>query len=89
MHLSVFYLAVVWLGLLIAASLIYMIRTPSITTRILALDTIGLMVAALLALFSRVSGNHFYLDGALLLGLLSFTATVAAARYHYEGKLFR
>lgn len=89
MHLSVFYIATIWLGLLIAASLVFMIRTDSITTRILVLDTVGLMVAALLALFSRVSGNHFYLDGALLLGLLSFAATVAAARYHSQGKLFR
>lgn len=89
MHLSVFYIAVIWLGLLIAASLVYMIRTDSITTRILVLDTVGLMVAALLALSSRASGNHFYLDSALLLGLLSFAATVAAARYHYQGKLFQ
>lgn len=88
MHLVVFYIAIVWLGLLFVASLLYMIRVSSTATRILVLDTMGLLLTTLLALFTRVTNNPFYLDAALFLALLAFISTLAAARYYQEGKLF-
>jgi multicomponent Na+:H+ antiporter subunit F len=49
-----------------------------------------LIVIGLLVLLSDVERVPYFLDAALVLALLSFVATVAAARYHEsEGELFR
>ena len=43
---------------------------------------------ALLILYSDSRKVGYYLDAALVLALLSFLATIAAARYHSEGEIF-
>jgi len=69
-------------------SVISVIRARSSLTRILALDMTILILIALLVLFSDSNRVSYYLDAALMLALLSVIATIAAARYHSEGKLF-
>ncbi len=88
MHTVVFYVAVLWMTVLLAASTLLVIRARSILSRILALDMLVLILVALLALLSDLLGVPYFLDAGLVLALLSFTATVAATRYHREGKVF-
>ena len=88
MHQAVFYGAALWMTVLLALSVISVIRARSSLTRILALDMTILILIALLVLFSVSRGVPYYLDAALMLALLSVIATIAAARYHSEGKLF-
>jgi multicomponent Na+:H+ antiporter subunit F len=57
-------------------------------TRVLALDTFTLIQVALLALFGYLQDVVHYLDAALVLALLAFVGTLAAARYEAEGRLF-
>lgn len=87
MHTVVFYIATIWIGLLFGISVVLMIRVPFIA-RILVLDTLNLILIALLTLFATANRTAYYLDAALLLALLSFGGTLAAARYHSEGKVF-
>lgn len=64
------------------------VRGPSIAARILAIDTAALLVIALLVLFTYWQRVPYYLDAALVLALLGFVGTLAAARFHGEGRLF-
>lgn len=88
MHTIAFYVAAVWMTLLLGTSVVLIIRARSVLSRILTLDMLILIIVALLALFADAEGVSYFLDAALVLALLSFVATLAAVRYHAEGKLF-
>jgi multicomponent Na+:H+ antiporter subunit F len=70
----------VWLTLLLAAIGMFAIKARSDAVRLLAVDAITLMLVAILALFSIMNQQSYYLDAALALALVSFISTVAAAR---------
>lgn len=88
MHEIAFEIATLWLGLLIVPCLILVLRAETSATRILALDTLTLLLIGLLVLWSATEGVSYFLDAALLLALLGFIATLAAARYYGAGRLF-
>jgi multicomponent Na+:H+ antiporter subunit F len=88
MHEVVFQIAALWLAILVVPCAILVIRASSVTTRILALDTLVLVLIGLLVLLSDSEGVSFFLDAALLLALLGFVSTLAAARFHAQGKIF-
>lgn len=88
MHTIVFYLIVLWTAVLFGITVILIIRSHSTMVRILMLDTLNLLLITLLALFADANRSAHYLDAALLLALLAFVATLAAARYQSERKVF-
>ena len=88
MHQIVFYIATAWLTVLLAVGVLAVIRVRRTAGRILALDMLTLILAALLVLFGRAQRTPYYLDAALILALLAFVSTLAAARYHGERKIF-
>lgn len=88
MHEIVFYLAFVWMTVLLVVSALAVVRLPSTTSRILALDMLTLILVALLVLYADWQRSPYYLDAALILSLLAFMATLVLARYHGEGKVF-
>ena len=88
MHVEVFYLAMVWMTGLLGIAVVMVIRARSALRRILALDVLTLILIALLILYADASQTAYYLDAALALALLSFIATLAAVRYHSDGRLF-
>ncbi len=88
MHPFVFYLAVTWIAGLLGATAYLVVRAPSTAVRILAADTLTIVLIALLVLVAHASGEAYYLDGALALALLSFVATLALGRYWGLGRPF-
>ena len=88
MHETVFELAAAWMTLLLGVSVVYVIRARSAMVRILALDTLTLILVALLILYADANRSPYYLDAALVLSLLAFLATLALARYHGERRIF-
>jgi len=88
MHETVFSIATIWVACLLVVCVLVMLRSRSGLVRVLALDTMTLMFITMLVLFSDSRGVSWYLDVALVLALLSFISTVAAARYYAEGKIF-
>ena len=88
MHETVFQVATVWMAGLLSTCVVIMVRSSSAMVRVLALDTMTIMLIAMLVLFSDSRGVPFYLDAALVLALLSFVSTIAASRYYSEGKVF-
>ena len=88
MHELIFYLAFVWMTILLVVSAVAVVRLRETTSRILALDMLTLILVALLVLYADWQRSPYYLDAALILSLLAFIATLVLAHYHGEGKVF-
>lgn len=88
MHETMFFLATGWMTILLIITLVAVVRAATVMVRILALDTLTLILTGLLILFASANRLSYYLDAALILALLSFVSTMAAARYHSEQKVF-
>lgn len=84
----IFYVALIWMTCLLLTAAVTVIRADDALTRILALDVLTLVLTALLVLYSTTTETSFYLDAALMLALLSFLSTIAAARYYSVGRIF-
>lgn len=88
MHEIVFYVAALWMTVLAAVMVATVIGVRSTASRILALDTLTLVIVALLTLYGAAGRSPYYLDAALILALLAFVGTIAAALYHGERGIF-
>ncbi len=88
MHELVYYAAMIWMTGLLCGCLLLVIRTKSTMVRVLALDSLTLILVAVLILYSTTKETSYYLDAALLLALVSFVSTLVAARYSSERKIF-
>jgi multicomponent Na+:H+ antiporter subunit F len=88
LHEVVFYVAVTWMTVLLTVGVVATIKLPLTGGRILALDTLTLILTALLVLYGTAERTSYYLDVALVLALLAFVGTLAAARYYGERKIF-
>ena len=88
MHEIVFYFALAWMTVLLVTSVAAVIRLRSTAGRILALDTLTLILVALLVLYAAANRSPYYMDAALALSLLGFLATLVLARYHGERRIF-
>lgn len=85
---ALFAFGIAWLSVLAGALLVMILRARSLAARILALDTLTLLLVAALVLFADAQNALYYMDAALAVALLSFVATVVAARYLAEGDIF-
>ena len=74
-------IALALLGLGVLATLVRIVRGPTLANRILGLDTLTVLGIGLIAAFAVRSGLYLYTDIAVALALLGFITTVAFARY--------
>lgn len=77
-----------WATLLLVAGGVVLLRSDDAIHRILALDALVAIVIGLLALVSYANDVSYYIDAALALALLAFTATLVAARHVVRGGPF-
>ena len=63
-----------------------LVKGPSIVDRVVAADSIDILLCSALVLYSVYSGRGIYLDIALVMGVLGFISTALVAKY-LEGKL--
>jgi multicomponent Na+:H+ antiporter subunit F len=87
MHQVVFTIAALWLTVLVIACAVLVLRASSAPSRILALDTLVLVLIGLLVLWSDSEGVPYFLDAALVLAVVAFVATLVAARFYGEGRV--
>lgn len=87
MHELVFFIAMAWTTALLVTSVAAVIRLRSTAARILALDTLTLILTALLIIYATAERSPYYMDAALILALLAFVSTLMASRYHGERKV--
>lgn len=84
MHEPVFFIAVAWASALLVTSAAAVVRLRTTAARILALDTLTVVLVALLVVLAVGRLSSYYMDAALVLALLAFVSTLFAARYHGE-----
>jgi multicomponent Na+:H+ antiporter subunit F len=81
-------IAFAWATLLLVAGGVVLLRSRDALQRVLALDVLVAIVIALLTALSYLRDVSYYIDAALALALLSFTATLVAARHVLRGRPF-
>ena len=64
-----------------------MIIGPTVTDRILALDTLYINSIALIILLGIYNGSALYFEGALLIAMLGFVSTAALSKYMLRGDI--
>lgn len=84
----VFYVALIWMALLLGACAVLVARGRTLTERIVALDLLVLVLVGLLALVAGEDQRPYALDAALALALLSFIATLTTSRYAADRRPF-
>jgi multicomponent Na+:H+ antiporter subunit F len=77
-----------WVTLLLVGGAVLLLRARDTLHRVLALDVLVALLIALLIILSYLRDVSYYVDAALSLALLSFTATLVAARYVTRGGPF-
>ena len=79
--------AQITLALAMALACWKMIRGPRAQDRVLALDSLYLSAMLMLVTFGMRSGSVLYFETALVIGLLSFVATLALAKFLMRGEV--
>ncbi len=74
-------------GLALVLNLWRLFGAPTITDRILAVDTMTVNVIALIVLYGTATGNSLIFEAALILAMTGFVATVAYAKYLLRGSI--
>ncbi|MGH6918683.1 MAG: K+/H+ antiporter subunit F [Geminicoccaceae bacterium] len=80
-------LAQIFLVLAMACAAFRMLRGPRAQDRILGLDTLYVNAMLLLLTFGIRTGSTLYFEVALVIALLGFVATVAAAKFLLRGEV--
>jgi multicomponent Na+:H+ antiporter subunit F len=73
------------LSLAILACMYRLMKGPSRSDRVAALDTIGINLLAMIAVISLLLHTEAFMDIILLIGILTFIGTAALARYIERG----
>lgn len=71
----------------IAVFLYRAIKGPSLPDRVIAMDTIGVNIIAVMAILSVLLETYAFFEVILLFGILSFVGTIAFAKFIEGGVL--
>lgn len=63
-------------------SFVRFLKGPSLTDRVVAFDTMGIIAVSLLVLLSVTIKDSIYLDVAFVFALIGFIGTIIFARYN-------
>ena len=72
---------VVVVSLGVALCLFRIVRGPTLADRGAAADVIGVQLVGLVVLLTMLSGSLLYVDGILIISLLSFAGTIAVSQF--------
>jgi multicomponent Na+:H+ antiporter subunit F len=81
MFKSILFISLCILALTILLNLYRVIKGPTSSDRIQALDSIGINIIASIGIFSILFHTRAFFDLMLLIGILSFIGTIAFARF--------
>ena len=74
-------------GLALLLNLIRLATAPTLTDRILVVDTMTVNVIAIIVLYGMRSGSALNFEAALLFALTGFVSTVAFCKYLLRGSI--
>ena len=71
----------------IALALLRLVRGPRAQDRVLALDTLYVNAMLLVLSFGIAAGSRAFFEAALVIGVLGFVSTAAAAKFLLRGEV--
>lgn len=74
-------------GLALLLNLWRLFTAPTMTDRILVVDTMTVNVIALIVLYGMAMGTKLIFEASLILAMTGFVATVAYAKYLLRGSI--
>ncbi|MBN2668270.1 MAG: hypothetical protein JXR60_03490 [Bacteroidales bacterium] len=74
-------IAIVFISLALLLGFIRLIKGPTAADRVVALDTMSIIITAALALMALYFDRYIYVDVALIYGVLGFIGVIVVARY--------
>lgn len=77
--------ALVILGAALLACLFRLLKGPTRSDRVAALDTIGIHILAMITVIGMLLDTQDFLEVILVIGILTFIGTTALARYIERG----
>lgn len=83
---SIFYIVAILLAILALILLYRVFKGPNIIDRVLAADSIDIILGIVMILFGTIEERAIYLDLGLIITLLGFIGTVLVSKY-LEGEL--
>lgn len=84
-HALAFFVACIVLSLVM--NLVRLYSAPTLTDRILALDTMAVNAIALVVAYGIWAGTGLYLEVAVIFSLTGFVGTVAYCKYLLRGSI--
>ncbi|MGN4127095.1 Na(+)/H(+) antiporter subunit F1 [Lysinibacillus sphaericus] len=81
--------SVVVICLSMIAVIYRMVKGPSASDRVVALDSLAVSLISLIGLFSVLVETSFFLEIVLLLAILSFIGTVAFSKFIEKGDIIK
>lgn len=87
MHAAVAQLAAIWLLALVVVCGAMLVRSRTGAVRVLLVDLVTMLLVGLFVLRGGAEDVAGFVDIALVLALLSFVGTLAAARFLARGRL--
>jgi multicomponent Na+:H+ antiporter subunit F len=76
-----FIVALTMLAVAAGLTFLRLLKGPTLSDRVIAIDLIGVLLVCLLVLMAGMTGQQAFLDVAMVVALISFVGTVAYARY--------
>ena len=80
-------LALVFIAISMLILIYRVIKGPSVPDRVIALDAIGTNLICMIAILSILLDTSMFLEVILLIGILSFTGTVAFSKFLEKGEI--
>ena len=78
---SIFYIVAILLAILALILLYRVFKGPNIIDRVLAADSIDIILGIVMILFGTIEERAMYLDLGLIITLLGFIGTVLVSKY--------
>jgi multicomponent Na+:H+ antiporter subunit F len=77
----ILYVAFGFIGLALIFGIIRFIKGPTVADRVVALDTMSVIITATLALMAYIFQRYIYVDVSLIYAVLGFIGVIVLARY--------
>ena len=77
--------ALITMGLALLVAVIRLVKGPTLPDRVVAMDLIGVLAVGLIVLLAASTQVRATLDGAIVIALVAFVATVAYGTYVERG----
>jgi multicomponent Na+:H+ antiporter subunit F len=77
--------SLITLGVALLVAVVRLVKGPSLPDRVVAMDLVGVLVVGLIVVLAAVSDVRATLDGAVVIALVAFVATVAYGTFVERG----